>query len=302
MSKELERGNLLAKWLVGNLTGQERKNLDSAGLEELQYVVQEIDSWQLPGMNVEKKLEQVKARRLKKEPVVRKLHFSLKLAAAITLALGACLTIYLLKWPAEIQVQTALGEKIKHTFPDGSAIELDALSTLNYLPRHWKESRQVALTGRAYFNIRDGAPFIINTNQGSVAVLGTRFDVLARTPAFSVNCFEGRVEVKAGDAAAMIGAQEGVMLNNGKLEKKKINETLPSWTQGKSSYHNAPLPEVIADLKLYYKAEIALPEKYRSLRFTGTVTHHNLEDALQAVFLPMEIKYTLTGSGSVVFD
>jgi hypothetical protein len=104
-------------------------------------------------------------------------------AAALVLAVGSVG----LRAAATVRVSAAPGRRELVTLPDGSRVELNAGSTLQYarLFSGWRVNgarvRQVSLDGEAFFSVtRGGGTFVVRTPDAAVTVLGTRFDVRAR--------------------------------------------------------------------------------------------------------------------------
>lgn len=79
------------------------------------------------------------------------------------------------------QVTTTNGMKTTLRLADGSELWLNAGSTLRYPESFNERTREVYLTGEAYFNVKHDAskPFIIHTTDMDIRVLGTEFDVRA---------------------------------------------------------------------------------------------------------------------------
>ncbi|RYY69264.1 MAG: FecR family protein [Chitinophagaceae bacterium] len=79
------------------------------------------------------------------------------------------------------EIQTRKGARTKIKLPDGSDVWLNAGSKLNFDKNFEGDTREVYLTGEAYFDVVHNAekPFIIHTTKINVKVLGTRFNVKA---------------------------------------------------------------------------------------------------------------------------
>lgn len=79
----------------------------------------------------------------------------------------------------EYVVEVPAGAKSKVTFPDGSVVWLNAGSKVKYDSNFAKESRNVALSGEGYFEVskNEELPFVVNTGNLSVKVLGTKFNL-----------------------------------------------------------------------------------------------------------------------------
>src|SRR5690606_40812150 len=87
--------------------------------------------------------------------------------------------------PKEGQVLTTpRGGTYQITLSDGTKVWLNAASTLRYPARFDEADRTVELDGEGYFEVSpssDGTawPFRVKTEQQTVAVLGTHFNVAA---------------------------------------------------------------------------------------------------------------------------
>ena len=102
------------------------------------------------------------------------------------------------------------GETLTATLPDGSRAELNSGTTLTYAAAFGKKERRVRLSGEAFFSVRrDEQPFVVETANAEVTVLGTRFNVLAwpgpSADHTTVAVASGQVRVAArqGDAQAV---------------------------------------------------------------------------------------------------
>ncbi|AEW00664.1 hypothetical protein A4D02_11965 [Niastella koreensis] len=110
-------------------------------------------------------------------------------------AAAACLLIcFLVLWPAEKKtskpvasntISTRPGSKSKVELPDGTQVWLNADSKLTYGQNFSGNTREVILTGEAYFDVAHATsvetgqriPFIIHTTSIDIKVLGTAFNV-----------------------------------------------------------------------------------------------------------------------------
>lgn len=138
------------------------------------------------------------------------------LALVVTLAVGAGVW----RWP--VHLTAAPGTQTTATLPDGSTAELNSGTTLTYrrgfaaLPLVPAGRRVVRLDGEAFFSVQAGArPFVVETFNARIEVLGTQFGVRAYPEAFAtaatrVTLAEGRVRLTTRATAG-----EGVTLAEG---------------------------------------------------------------------------------------
>ncbi|MCF0072902.1 FecR domain-containing protein [Dyadobacter sp. CY261] len=108
---------------------------------------------------------------------------AMKVAALVAVASSLAFYFFLKSKPSAPQVftvATKAGERRRVTLPDGSVAELNAASDITY-PAHFGETREVRLSGEAFFKVkRDTAhPFVVHSGEIDVKVLGTSFNVKA---------------------------------------------------------------------------------------------------------------------------
>jgi len=81
--------------------------------------------------------------------------------------------------PANNEIYTSNGSRTHVTLPDGTLVWLNAGSRIVYGKNYGTDSREVNLTGEAFFDVARDAnkPFIIHTTRIDIKVLGTSFNV-----------------------------------------------------------------------------------------------------------------------------
>lgn len=304
MSENLENNDLLAKWLANDLTTEEKQRLEKEGnLDDLKFAVDDMATWSLKPMDVDKGLKQLKEKRVSNTPKAKVVSFNrwMSIAAAVVLLIASYIG-WDFYFNNLIDISTDIAQTEEIILPDESVIKLDAQSSLSYDKRKWEENRTISLSGQAYFDVMKGSTFMVNTPTGSVTVLGTEFNVRSEEGYFMVECFEGSVLVKAGDNEKVLKPGDRVNLIQGDLLRSHHNNDSPDWTQGFSLYEQAKLSQIVSDLNKYYKIDLTLPSKYEQLEFTGKVTHNDIKKALRTVFDTMEINYSLNDDNKVVFE
>ena len=75
---------------------------------------------------------------------------------------------------SEISHSTAFGEQKVIELPDGSLVTMNSKSTIEFNPDSWESSRILNLSGEAYFKVKKGSQFTVNTSNGDVVVLRNR--------------------------------------------------------------------------------------------------------------------------------
>ena len=184
-------------------------------------------------------------------------------------------------------------EQLDINLPDASSVMLNAESQLSYDQKSWEHSRDLHLEGEAYFKVAKGSTFTVNTSFGSVSVLGTQFNVKSRENYFEVSCFEGLVQVSYADETIQLPEGNSFrVIGNEKLTEKRALEN-PTWVYKKSSFKSVPLKLVLKELERQYNIRITTDNIDKSIIFTGSFTHDNLETALKAITIPFGITYEI---------
>lgn len=299
---ESDKDNLYARWLAGETSPEEQKQLQSSGeLEELQSIIKATDNLALPKYDATKGYAQFRKQHPAKETVTirplrkRKVWPWLAAAASVALLIGTFWTFY----SGPDAIETGNQFTLAHTFPDQTEVVLNDGSRLSYQESDWKEQRLVKLEGEAIFNVKKGKPFIVQTNTGTVEVLGTSFNVRAWSDNLNVECYEGRVQVQYGNRTVILNKGEAVNGLLGNLnEKQTIGHEKPLWSTGSSRFYQEPVYQVFAELERQYDVQISSPKIDRP--FNGTFQHGDLETALKAICLPMNLEFTIGPEGKKV--
>ena len=109
--------------------------------------------------------------------ILRSWRFALIAAVALLFALNPGHIFY---GNSTYTVSAPIGKISKMRLADGSAVELNAGSSLTYPKKFQQEQRLVELAGEAFFHVaKSGAPFIVKTARAEIEVTGTSFNVRA---------------------------------------------------------------------------------------------------------------------------
>lgn len=138
------------------------------------------------------------ARHLPHRPFYRTILFK-ALSSAAAIALICLLTWNDVNSSVEITTIETLAETKSITLSDGTLIRLNRYSSLTFPESFNGEKRTVTLKGEAYFEVAKDAqhPFIVQTKEINVQVLGTHFNVDAypNSPTTKTTLLEGSVKV-----------------------------------------------------------------------------------------------------------
>ena len=203
------------------------------------------------------------------------------LAAGVGLAASIAIGVGVTTWPTTSTetFSTAAGQTRRLVLADGSKVWLNAGSTMAV--RFERRARRVQMAdGEAVFDVihDPNRPFLIDTGDREVKVVGTEFNLRQRGDDFALTVRRGVVEVRpvgapgaptrvpAGQHLTHTAGTPGVVLTT-------INpDGVFAWTQGQLVYSNATLTVVAADLSRSLGTPIGVADAATGrIRFTGVL-------------------------------
>jgi ferric-dicitrate binding protein FerR (iron transport regulator) len=193
------------------------------------------------------------------------------------------------------------------TLADGSRVHLNTNARLTYPQAFSGNTREVSLSGEAFFEVAKNKdkPFLIHSGSVVTQVVGTSFNINAPVPdSVLVTVLTGKVALFNPDAE-----QGGVILTPGELGaynqggfKKSINLNLNflAWKTGVLIFKNTPLPQVIRDLNHYYHQPIQLNSTLNHCELTTTFDQQTLEEVLSELQVVLPIRISRQGKTIVI--
>lgn len=165
-----------------------------------------------------------------------------------------------------ITLETPAGQRISMQLPDGTHVQLNAGTKLEYPQVFDRGIRRVKLSGEAMFDVSHDTqrPFVVETFASEIEVLGTRFNVLSdeQNARFSTTLVEGRVQVRSLlDPSQVLTMQpnEMVELVGGKLRKTTTQDFRDlCWTEGLVHIKRMPFDELMQRFEKAYSIKITI--------------------------------------------
>ena len=209
----------------------------------------------------------------------------------------------------QIEISTAYGEQKRLVLPDSSEVWLNAGSTITYPKTFTKENRVVTLDGEAYFSVRkdDAKPFIVETSQLSVKVLGTKFNVKAykHSEEITTTLIEGKVHFEFNNTAqkpqyiTMAPGQKLIYYSqSGKTELYTTSgEGELAWKDGIIVFKQTSLQDALEILADRYDVEFIVRRNVPDDDlFSGTFTSRSLEQILNYIEASSKIRWRYLNS------
>lgn len=225
-------------------------------------------------------------------------------AAAVLILLVGVTFIYQRVFKAEDwqTFATRNAERLPLILPDGSHVELNSASQIQFRAAGFDTLRIVTLSGQAFFEVNpdaSGRPFVVRTENAQVRVLGTSFDVRARHQKTQVMVQTGKVALQTLTAPE----ENAVVLMPGQMsfvDKQALPITpiaidsifIAAWRQQRLVFDNTPLAEIAAELQRVYDVEIKIANReLQSLAITGTFERQPVTEVLASLCLTLHLKY-----------
>ncbi|MCH2196509.1 FecR domain-containing protein [Kordia sp.] len=286
----MRREDLIQKWLDHALTPEEFeafKQLED--YEELTKMQSALQYFKAPEVDVDAAYNTVTTTRKDTSKPTSWFKPLLKIAAILVIGFGTYLYATL---PTLTTHETIAANKTLVKLPDTSEVALNAVSSLSFDEDAWEEKREVNLDGEAYFKVAKGKTFNVITDDGIVTVLGTEFNVKQRDDLFEVFCYEGSVKVTYNDTSVVLKPGQRYLILDGKeFRNEEENRKEPTWIHNESSFKSLPLQEVIQEFERQYNVTVKANNIDTSQIVTGSFTHSDIDAALQAITMPLKLKY-----------
>lgn len=188
-----------------------------------------------------------------------------------------------------ILISADAGQRANVILADGTTVVLNSGSSLEYPASFTSKQRKVKLDGEALFDVTSDKrhPFVVETSQYDVKVLGTRFDIIAEkgSSIFSTSLLEGMVNIidKTGKEIAVLHPDQKITIENGAVSIREVHdiEVECQWTDGIISVAGQPFDKIIEVISRSYGVKIriekeSLPElrfSYLKLRISDGIEH-----------------------------
>lgn len=199
--------------------------------------------------------------------------------------------------------RTPTGEQRTVALSDGTRILLNTASAIDV--RFDGQRRLVRLvagevmivTGHALVGgVADQRPFIVETDEGRIRALGTRFSVRQDDDRTSVAVLESAVEITPDDAAG-----QPLVLHTGErttftrraiAAASPVTERDSAWTRGQIVADNVRLGDFLVDLARYRPGIVRCEPSVANLRFSGVFPLDDTDRILDTLptVLPVEVR------------
>lgn len=195
------------------------------------------------------------------------------------------------------QLVVPYGKNSFVTLADGTQVYLNAGSRLIYPSYFEGKVREVILFGEAYFNVAPmtDKPFIVQTSEINVEVLGTQFNLSAYASDKTIETVlvEGKVKITENNRKLF---KKGYVLNPNELatfNRETLETTIRTvdvsnyvtWHEGYMNFESVDLSRIVKRIERYYNINIRLDDPMLGqLKITGKLKlKEEIDNLLQVI-------------------
>jgi len=208
-------------------------------------------------------------------------------------------------------LSTPKGGQYKITLPDGSDVWLNAASSIRFPQAFKGKERRVEITGEAYFEVTKDTehPFVVQSDDLSIEVLGTHFDVngYKDNGVVKTTLLEGKVRASnAGPGIShtqlLMPGEQVIAAGDGGLQKNShpdLAEVI-AWKNGIFKFNHAPLQAVLKQLERWYNIEVVYERKPPVLNFGGEISRSSTLAQVLQILDYSGINFSIEGRKLIV--
>ena len=327
---------LIIKYISGKVSEEEEKMiLDwvNKSEENLKYFISLKNLWMLQNMpeSSADSLQMEDAKKIIESSCSKRNTFKFpalyKYAAAVIVILLA-LNLYfvidgktkVMQKQAVVYPLSAIPAEYKHTLytnngikgyaelPDGSKVWLNSASKLVYPDRFLGDTREVELSGEAFFDVvrNPQKPMIVNTNRRfKIEVLGTKFNVRSydNDNESQTTLISGSIKLIQKDSVSgkeivtHLNPKESFLIRDNRIPVliKQVDTTKQiAWKRGKLIFDETPMSEVIKMLERWHGKEFIVKDpEILNYKITANFKSESIVEIMEMIKFCTMIDYSI---------
>ena len=199
------------------------------------------------------------------------------------------------------KIETPAGGKYQINLPDGSKVWLNASSSLRFPAIFVGNTREVELTGEAFFDVakNKNKPFKVITKDQVVEVLGTQFNINSYSDedAIKTTLIEGSVKVIYKDQIVLLSPGQQFRPNNLSLKIVHADtDEVIAWKNGYFLFKNEDIQSVMRKLSRWYDVEVNYSGEMPKVGFGGNISRSkDISEVLDVLQLTNAVHFKVEG-------
>ncbi|WP_460130337.1 FecR domain-containing protein [Pseudomonas sp. H1_D05] len=192
--------------------------------------------------------------------------------------------------------RTATGEQRTVRLADGTVLNLNTHSAVDV---RFDDKRRLIVLQEGEILVEtghgDARPFIVETREGSMRALGTRFLVKREDQGTRLSVLQSAVAARPQsnpEEQILHEGQQVLLRGDGLGSIVALNPGADAWTRGMLVVDNARLGDLVHELGRYRRGYLGVASDVADLRITGSFPLHDTDKALSALLptLPVQIE------------
>ncbi|MFX1705054.1 FecR family protein [Chitinophaga sp. CC14] len=162
---------------------------------------------------------------------------------------------------------------------DGTMVWLNAASSIRFPTTFSKQTREVEVSGEAYFDVakEEASPFIISTANAKVLVLGTKLNINTYTNnTTSTTLVSGSVRIINAGHSIILKPQQCAVANAEGLSIHQVDVSpIIAWKDGLFIFDQVEIPQLMNEIEKWYDLQIEYAPDFKPGRhFSGKVSRY----------------------------
>lgn len=205
-------------------------------------------------------------------------------------------------------ISTPRGGQYQVYLPDGTHVWLNAETKLRFPVSFDPKSRQVELSGEAYFEVakNPNAPFKVKTGTQEVEVLGTHFNVnaYADEPISKTTLLEGKVKIWKGATSVLLnpGQQAGNIAGLPlKVKMLADPDAAIAWKNGLFKFEQEDLYTIMNKISRWYDVRVEYKGNFSGKTYGGDISRFkDVNEVLETMELTGTVHFKIEGRRIIV--
>lgn len=201
---------------------------------------------------------------------------------------------------------TPNGGQYKLVLADGTKVWLNAASSLQFPVAFNGPTRNVTLTGEAYFEVSKNQkqPFLVKSGDTYVKVLGTHFNIMSyeNEAIKKTTLLEGSIEISNQTNSYRVKPGEQVQILRQQLAMPQKVDTVQEmgWKNGFFDFRNANIDYIMRQVSRWYGVDIKYEGKIPKGLYTGRISRAVKISKLLEMLQYTGVQYNLVNNTIIV--
>jgi transmembrane sensor len=173
-------------------------------------------------------------------------------------------------------IETPGGGQYHLTLADGTNVWLNAASSIKYPSAFTGNTRDVELTGEAYFEVvhNTSRPFRVKTSNELVEDIGTHFNINAYDdePIMKTTLQEGSIRIEGAGTSVVLKPGQETRLTGNKIEVMEVDaDKAIAWQKGYFYFDHADIKSVMRQMARWYNVKVVYQGQLPKKLFKGKI-------------------------------